>query len=98
MYYSDWGRFPRIERASLAGRGQTVIVQGQLGWPNGLTIDYEESKLYWADAFLWVFIHSFIHSFCEHSLPFIPLCILILHSYITYHEGYTYRAACMCDR
>ena len=55
MYYSDWGRFPRIERASMSGRGQLILVQGSLGWPNGLTIDYDESKLYWADAMLWVF-------------------------------------------
>ena len=50
MYYSDWGRNPRIERASMSGRGQTIVVQGDLGWPNGLTIDYDENKLYWADA------------------------------------------------
>lgn len=50
MYYTDWGRFPRIERSSLAGRNQQVLVSTGLGWPNGLTIDFEEDKLYWADA------------------------------------------------
>lgn len=33
-----------------------VIVDGDIYWPNGLTIDLVEQKLYWADAKL-----SFIH-------------------------------------
>ena len=46
MYWTDWGETPRIE----------IIVDSDIYWPNGLTIDLEEQKLYWADAKL-----SFIH-------------------------------------
>lgn len=35
---------------------RNVIVEKQIFWPNGLTIDLVEQKLYWADAKL-----SFIH-------------------------------------
>ncbi len=52
MYYSDWGRYPRIERATLAGRDATPLITSQVGWPNGLTIDFEDDKMYWADALL----------------------------------------------
>ena len=33
-----------------------VIIDTNIFWPNGLTLDYEESKLYWADA-----KYSYIH-------------------------------------
>uniref|UniRef100_A0A8B9R415 Low density lipoprotein receptor-related protein 5 n=1 Tax=Astyanax mexicanus TaxID=7994 RepID=A0A8B9R415_ASTMX len=38
------------------GSSRRVIVEEEIYWPNGLTIDLEEQKLYWADAKL-----SFIH-------------------------------------
>jgi len=50
MYWSDWGEVPKIERASLDGSDRLVLVNKTLGWPNGLAIDYADSKLYWADA------------------------------------------------
>lgn len=56
MYWTDWGETPRIERAGMDGSTRKVIVDSDIYWPNGLTIDLEEQKLYWADAKL-----SFIH-------------------------------------
>lgn len=50
IFWSDWGRTPKIERASMAGNRREVIVSTDLGWPNGLSIDYDEQKMYWADA------------------------------------------------
>ena len=41
---------PKIERSSLTGSKRTVIVDSDLGWPNGLGIDYIENMLYWVDA------------------------------------------------
>ena len=52
MYYTDWGRNPRIERASMAGRNPQQLINTDLGWPNGLTIDFDEDMMYWADALL----------------------------------------------
>lgn len=36
---------------------RSTIISDNIYWPNGLTIDYVESRLYWADAKL-AFIHS----------------------------------------
>ena len=50
MFFTDWGNNPRIERAGMDGRNRTVIVNVKLGWPNGLTLDYVDRVVYWADA------------------------------------------------
>ncbi|XP_069081387.1 low-density lipoprotein receptor-related protein 2 [Pleurodeles waltl] len=50
MYWTDWGTNAKIERATLGGNFRTDIVNTSLVWPNGLTLDYDEQRLYWADA------------------------------------------------
>lgn len=50
MYWTDWGKTAKIERASLDGAQRKTIISGGLIWPNGLVIDEEHSVLYWADA------------------------------------------------
>ena len=52
MYWSDWGEEPKIEKAGMDGNPETrhVLISEDIHWPNGLAIDYTESKLYWADA------------------------------------------------
>ena len=50
MYWTDWGTFPRIERAFMNGEDRMDLVNHTLRWPNGLTIDHVYNKLYWADA------------------------------------------------
>lgn len=50
MYWSDWGETAMIERASMDGQARKVIVSNNLIWPNGITIDYAQDRLYWADA------------------------------------------------
>jgi len=62
MYWSDWSTEPRtesepqfggkIERAFMNGNGREVFVGSNLQWPNGLSLDYVEKKLYWCDAYL----------------------------------------------
>ena len=39
-----------IEQAAMDGSSRRTIVTGNLGWPNGLTIDLTTNLLYWADA------------------------------------------------
>ncbi|KAI2564504.1 LRP6 isoform 1, partial [Pan troglodytes] len=56
MYWTDWGEVPKIERAGMDGSSRFIIINSEIYWPNGLTLDYEEQKLYWADAKL-----NFIH-------------------------------------
>ncbi|KAK3083345.1 hypothetical protein FSP39_020255 [Pinctada imbricata] len=50
LFWTDWGHDPRIERTTMAGNRRTTIVGSDLGWPNGLSIDYDEDMIYWADA------------------------------------------------
>ena len=50
MYWTDWGKHPKIERAALDGSHRTILVNDSVAWPNGLTIDYLSHKIYWADA------------------------------------------------
>lgn len=56
MYWTDWGEVPKIERAGLDGSNRSLMVEREIYWPNGLTLDYSQQKLYWADA-----KHNFIH-------------------------------------
>lgn len=50
MYWTDWGDRPYIGKAGMDGSGQRILVNESLGWPNALTISYETSELFWADA------------------------------------------------
>lgn len=47
-YFS--GPNPKIERADMDGSRRKSVIVNRIFWPNGLTIDYTESKIYWADA------------------------------------------------
>lgn len=52
MFWTDWGQNPRIEKASMDGKWRTVIISSKIYWPNGLSIDYPNKLLYFADAYL----------------------------------------------
>ena len=52
MFWSDWGSHPKIERAHLDGTGRRTVINSDLEWPNGLTIDYSTQQIYWVDALL----------------------------------------------
>ena len=45
-------QYPRIERCGMNGDLSTrrVLVDSDIVWPNGLTLDYAEQKLYWLEA------------------------------------------------
>jgi low density lipoprotein-related protein 2 len=50
MLWTDWGDFPRIEKANMDGTKRLAIVTEKVVWPNGVTLDYVREKVYWADA------------------------------------------------
>lgn len=56
MYWSDWSSSNalngKIETAWMNGDQRKVFVDTELQWPNGLTIDYFNRKLYWCDSYL----------------------------------------------
>ena len=52
VYWTDWGREPGIERISMDGDATTRqhLISTNVVWPNALTLDYAQNKMYWMDA------------------------------------------------
>ncbi|CAH1244503.1 LRP6 [Branchiostoma lanceolatum] len=50
IFWSDWGREPKIERATLSGQDRAVLVSNNIQRPHGMAIDYVRHRLYWADS------------------------------------------------
>ena len=55
MFWTDWGmKNPKIERSLLDGSQRLDLVNKTLfkdiGWPNGITVDYSSNFVYWIDA------------------------------------------------
>ncbi|XP_071088674.1 sushi, von Willebrand factor type A, EGF and pentraxin domain-containing protein 1-like [Haliotis cracherodii] len=48
MYWIDWGKDNKIERANYDGSDRRVLVKSV--WPEGLSLDREAGRLYWGDA------------------------------------------------
>lgn len=50
IFWTDWGMYPKIERASMDGSERKILHTAGVRWPNGLTIDLVSDRLYWVDA------------------------------------------------
>lgn len=51
IYWADWDRDgPKIEMSNMDGTERSVLVEEDLGLPNGLTLDADNQQLCWADA------------------------------------------------
>jgi len=50
VFFSDWGSSPFIGRLGLDGSNYTRFVDTGLVWPNGLAVDQDTDRLYWADS------------------------------------------------
>lgn len=50
MYWTDWGKPSEIAYAEMDGRNAKPFLRDDIGWPNGLALDYPNSRLYWTDA------------------------------------------------
>ncbi|KAF5925874.1 hypothetical protein HPG69_002325 [Diceros bicornis minor] len=51
LYWTDWNReAPKIEMSSLEGENRRILVNKDIGLPNGLTFDPSSKLLCWADA------------------------------------------------
>lgn len=51
-YWTDWGDRAFIGRVGMDGSNKTAVITTKIEWPNGVTIDYTNDKLYWSDAHL----------------------------------------------
>ena len=103
VYWTDWGEVPKIERAGMDGvqDSREVIVSDNIFWPNGLTIDYDDSKIYWADAKLH-YIHSCDfdgtnrRSVIEEGLPH-PFALTLFENTLYWTDWHT-RSIHACDK
>uniref|UniRef100_A0A182PBK9 EGF-like domain-containing protein n=1 Tax=Anopheles epiroticus TaxID=199890 RepID=A0A182PBK9_9DIPT len=50
IFFSDWGNNAMIGRARMDGSEQQVLISDGVHWPNGLTLDWPNDRLYWIDA------------------------------------------------
>lgn len=52
LIWTDWGEYPKIERASMDGDPLTrmTLVKDNVFWPNGLAVDLENELIYWTDG------------------------------------------------
>ena len=64
LFWTDWGHIAKIERANLDGSERKILINTDLGWPNGLTLDYDTrrsvkdfllSLVYWSSVVDLVF-------------------------------------------
>lgn len=44
------GPKPKIERVEMNGQNRLAIVSRGVQWPNGLALDYDTNRIFWADA------------------------------------------------
>uniref|UniRef100_A0A3Q2YC63 Uncharacterized protein n=1 Tax=Hippocampus comes TaxID=109280 RepID=A0A3Q2YC63_HIPCM len=49
VYWTDWGDKAFIGRVGMDGTKKVAVITTKIEWPNGLTIDYTNDKLYWSD-------------------------------------------------
>lgn len=50
MFWTDWGENPRLESCGMDGTLRKVIVSTKIFWPNGLTLDIPNKRIYFADS------------------------------------------------
>lgn len=103
MYWTDWGETAKIERIGMDGRegSRKVLISSNIFWPNGLTLDYDDNRMFWTDARL-CYIHSADldgsnrRTLVESSLPH-PFAITVFGDAI-YWTDWHLKAIFTCDK
>jgi hypothetical protein len=60
LYWTDWGAHS-IEAANTSGVNRRKLITTGVFWPNGLTIDTFESRMFWVDAKIDRYVGEFTY-------------------------------------
>ncbi|XP_033335577.1 low-density lipoprotein receptor isoform X2 [Megalopta genalis] len=89
MFWTDWSDEARIEKAGMDGSHRTVIVDNDVTWPNGLTLDLVGKKVYWVDAKLYIIGSCNYDGSGKRTVLYSP--VFLRHPFsITTFEDYVY--------
>lgn len=80
IFWSDWGKKPKIEKSGMDGSRREVLVRDNILWPNGITLDLVHETLYWVDAKL--------HTISSVGI-FSGVVRQVLHSPLLLHHPYS---------
>lgn len=50
MYWSVWSPNAHIAMAGMDGKNNRVFVAERIQWPQSVTVDYPNNRLYWVDT------------------------------------------------
>ena len=50
MFWTNWGKYPRIEKAWLSGEYHRPLVINTITWPNDVALDTILKRVYWVDS------------------------------------------------
>ncbi|XP_067665749.1 low-density lipoprotein receptor-related protein 4-like [Haliotis asinina] len=50
LIWTDWAVWAKIERCNYEGGERKTLVNTDIKWPNGITLDEQSETLYWCDA------------------------------------------------
>lgn len=102
VYWTNWNsEAASIQRAYITGYGLENIITTDIRMPNGITLDYENHKLYWADARLdkieRVDYDGSHRVVLAHSTPKHPFAIAVYKNYL-YWTDWVLRAVLRANK
>jgi len=50
LFVTEWGRIPRIVKMNFDGSNHNAIINSDIVWPNGITVDELLNRIFWTDA------------------------------------------------
>lgn len=93
VFWTDWDKNkPRIDRCTMSGEKRKTITEltfVNYAWPNGITLDYIQKRVYWVDAKLHS-IHSTNYEGTMHKVVLKDEDILSHPFDISLYENYIY--------
>ena len=88
MIWTDWGNH-KIEIAKLDGSGRQDLVNEKVGYPNGVSYDFDTGRVFWCDARRDVIGHVMLNDTTQRGE--INIMGEIIHPFgITVFNGYIY--------